>query len=84
MQRSGGEALLASPPGKLHKFFNKEIKLQLSGRRRVSPLCENLAFSTLRIISSKEDGSPCLVIADEDLTLDLKQGRLELQTTGRV
>ena len=31
-------------------------------------------FSTLRIISSKEDGSPCSVIADEDLTLDLKQG----------
>ena len=31
-------------------------------------------FSTLRIISSKEDGPPCSVIADEDLTLDLKQG----------
>ena len=31
-------------------------------------------FSTLRIISSKEDRSPCSVIADEDLTLDLKQG----------
>ena len=44
VQRSGGEALLASPPGRLHKFFNKEIKLQPSGRRRVSPLCENLAF----------------------------------------
>ena len=44
VQRSGGEALLASPPGRLHKLFNKEIKLQPSGRRRVSPLCENLAF----------------------------------------
>ena len=41
-------------------------------------------FSTLRIISSKEDGSPYLVIADEDLKLDLKQGRLELQTMGQV
>ena len=30
--------------------------------------------STLRIISSKEDGSPCLVIADEDLTLDFEAG----------
>ena len=31
-------------------------------------------FSTLRIISSKEDGSPYLVIADEDLTLDFEAG----------
>ena len=44
VQRSGGEALLASPPGRLHKFSNKEIKLQPSGRRCVSPLSENLAF----------------------------------------
>ena len=40
-----------------------------------SPHCAKTSLSsTLRIISSKEDGSPCLVIADEDLTLDFEAG----------
>ena len=40
-----------------------------------SPHCAKTSLSsTLRIISSKGDGSPCLVIADEDLTLDFEAG----------
>ena len=40
-----------------------------------SPHCAKTSLSsTLRIISSKEDGSPYLVIADEDLTLDFEAG----------
>ena len=78
-------------------FFNKEIKLQLSGRRawipssllsvcnqdnspmgrtfgRVSPLCENLASLPWGSSLLRRTGCLASVIADEDLTLDLKQG----------
>ena len=95
-----GRHYLPSRQASFTSFFNKESKLQLSGRwawipssllsvcnqdnsslgrtfGRVSPLqciVRKPRFSTLRIISSKEDGSPYLVIADEDLTLDFEAG----------
>ena len=78
-------------------FFNKENKLQLSGRRawipsslrsvcnqdnspmgrtfgRVSPLCKNLASLPWGSSLLRRTGRLASVIADEDFTLDLKQG----------
>ena len=73
VQRSGGEDLPPRQAG-FTSFSTKKSNCNLL-EDVASPHCAKTSLSsTLRIISSKEDGSPCLVIADEDLTLDFEAG----------
>ena len=70
--RRGGTTCL--PARQASQVFQQRNQIATFWKTSRLPIVRKPRFSTLRIISSKGDGSPCLVIADEDLTLDFEAG----------
>ena len=68
----GGTTCL--PARQASQVFQQRNQIATFWKTSRLPIVRKPRFSTLRIISSKGDGSPCLVIADEDLTLDFEAG----------